>query len=68
MNRTPSRAVALALATLVTVSLLAGVNRLATTQAATDARLLSAAPATMDLRDDDGAQGLRPSRIARTLS
>ena len=68
MNRTPSRAVALALATFVTVSLLAGVNRLAATQAATDARLLSAAPATMDLRADDGAQGFRPSRIARTLS
>jgi hypothetical protein len=45
MNRTPSRAVALALAALVTVSLLAGVNRLATTQAASDLRPISAAAA-----------------------
>lgn len=67
MNRTPSRAVALALATLVTVSLLAGVNRLAIPQAANDARLLSAASAATDLRDGS-AQGFRASRIARTLS
>lgn len=50
MNRTPSRAVALALATLVTVSLLAGVNRLATPQAWSDAHPLSAAPAAKAVR------------------
>ena len=50
MNRAPSRAVALVLAMLVTVSLLAGVNRLAITQATNEARPLSAAPAAASVR------------------
>jgi hypothetical protein len=45
MNRQPARAAAFALALLVTVSLLAGIDRLATAQAAGDLRSMSAAPA-----------------------